>query len=121
MKHTIKTLLVAGAMGLTTVSATLPVTAADTQSWQKAVIKKVQKSFIYPRSALRQELEGRAEVKLTFDKSGAITNFEVLTSSGVDALDKVIPKMVERLDPLPEPPADMAQTSLTIPFSWRLQ
>lgn len=96
---------------------------ADIKSWQKEIVKKIVKSHIYPRSAIAREIEGRAKVSVTIDRTGKITAYEILEPSGESQLDKVIPKMMEKLDPLPEPPAELSDDNLTftIPIAWRLQ
>ncbi len=123
MLKTLKLLAVASVLGATAMGVSTPASALDMKSWQQAVVKKIQKSHIYPRSAIRKEIEGRAMVELKFDRAGSITNFEILEPTGEAVLDKTIPKMVEKMDPLPEPPAEMAdgKLSITIPISWRLQ
>ena len=96
---------------------------ADVKVWQKSIVKKMRKSFIYPRSAIAREIEGRARVKVTIDRTGAITNYEIVEPSGKSQLDKVIPKIMTKLNPLPSPPAELpdANLSFTIPIAWRLQ
>lgn len=96
---------------------------ADVKGWQKQIIKKIVKSHIYPRAAIAREIEGRAKVSVTIDRTGKILAFEVLEPTGKSQLDKVIPKMMEKMDPLPAPPDDLPDSNLTftIPISWRLQ
>lgn len=110
-------------VGLAAGSMTTVADASDMKSWQKSVVKKLMKSHIYPRSAIRREIEGRAMVEIRIDRSGAVQDYTVLEPSGEDVLDKVIPKMVAKLDPLPSPPEDASDSQLTvvIPFAWRLQ
>ena len=58
--------------------------ASDFKSWQTEVVKLVAKKQVYPRAAMRQELEGRAKVKINIDRSGAITSYELVEPSGVN-------------------------------------
>ncbi len=97
--------------------------ADDVKNWRKAVIKKIIKKHVYPRSAIQREIEGAAKVRLTIDRTGEITNYEVVQASGESVLDKAIPKMMDRLNPLPAPPDSLsdARLSFVIPISWRLQ
>lgn len=97
--------------------------AEDIKSWQKSIGKLVAKKQTYPRAAMRKEIEGKAKVKVSIDRSGTITGFEIVQSTGSDILDKAVPKLMERLNPLPTPPASLTDTQLSfiLPLSWRIQ
>jgi len=115
-------ILMVGLMAVTFVLST-PVFADDIGTWRKAVVKRIAKKHIYPRSAISREIEGKARVQVTLARSGEITNYEILEPTGESVLDKTIPKMMDKLNPFPEPPASMDDNSLTfvIPITWRLQ
>jgi protein TonB len=99
------------------------VQADDIKDWRVKVVKQIAKRHIYPRSAISREIEGRARVRVTLARSGEITNFEVIEPTGESILDKTIPKMMEKLNPLPAPPDALSDDKLTfvIPITWRLQ
>jgi len=105
------------------ITTATPAYADDLKDWQREIVKKIVKSHIYPRSAIAREIEGRAKVSVTIDRSGKITGFEVLEPTGESQLDNVIPKMMEKMDPLPAPPDSLPDDNLTftIPIAWRLQ
>lgn len=113
------------AAGLVAASSLLsvPVLANDVGAWRKKVVKTIIKSHIYPRSAISREIEGRAKVKLTITRSGEITGHEVIEATGESVLDDAIPKMVDKMNPLPAPPDALPDANLTfvIPITWRLQ
>ena len=115
-------ILMAGLVAIAFVLST-PVFADDIGEWRTEVVKLIAKKHIYPRSAISREIEGKARVQVTLARSGEITAYEVLEPTGEDVLDKTIPKMMEKLNPFPEPPASMDDGSLTfvIPITWRLQ
>lgn len=94
--------------------------ADDMTSWKKAVAKKVAKSQKYPRSALAREIEGKAKVRLTVSADGSITAHEVVQETGAKVLDREIPKLVKRLNPLPSLPAGRNELSFVLPLDWRL-
>ncbi len=100
-----------------------PVMADDIQDWQREIVKQIIKTHIYPRSAIAREIEGSAKVQVSIDRSGKILSYEITEPTGEDQLDKVIPKMMEKLDPLPAPPDSLPDGNLTfvIPIAWRLQ
>lgn len=98
--------------------------AADSiKDWQRSIAMAVAKKQVYPRSALRRELEGSAKVKVTLSRDGTISAFETLESTGHDEFDKEIPKLMERINPLPAPPAELADNDLTfiLPLAWVLR
>ncbi|GIX17858.1 MAG: hypothetical protein KatS3mg119_2044 [Rhodothalassiaceae bacterium] len=97
--------------------------AADLSSWKREIAMVIAKKQVYPRSALMREIEGSAKVKVTVDASGKIVNYEIIEPTGEDVLDREIPRLIERIDPLPKPPADANADELTfiIPLAWRLQ
>lgn len=113
---------IAAAAILTAVAA--PAFAADDlQSWQKKIVQLVAQKQVYPRAALSREIEGRAKVRLTIDRSGAISSHEVLESTGSEVLDNEIENLVERLNPLPTPPSNISDENLSfvLPLAWVIQ
>ncbi len=94
--------------------------ANDIKKWQTKIVKLVAKKQVYPRSAMRKELEGRAKVRVSIDRSGAIVSHEVVTPTGLSVFDKEIPKLIKRIDPLPTPPKSLTegQLSFVLPLSW---
>lgn len=97
--------------------------AQDISGWQQSVAKKIAKKQTYPRAALRKELEGKIQVEINVDREGNIVAHSVTQSSGHDMLDREIPKLMKRVSPLPAPPADAADSQLTmvVPLAWALQ
>jgi protein TonB len=116
-------LAMAAAVSLVFVAQATPVLADDIQDWQREIVKQIIKTHIYPRSAIAREIEGSAKVQVTIDRTGKILGYEITEPSGQDQLDKVIPKMMEKLDPLPAPPDSLPDGNLSfvIPIAWRLQ
>lgn len=94
--------------------------ADDIRKWQTKIVKLIAKKQVYPRSAMRKELEGRAKVRIFIDRSGAIVRHEVETGTGLEVFDKEIPKLMKRINPLPTPPASLkeSQLSFVLPLSW---
>ena len=115
-------MLAAFAIALFSVSAPSSAAPEDVKKWYTKIAKKIAKKHVYPRSAISREIEGKAKVKLTVSRDGEIVSFEIKQSSGASILDKAIPKMMKRLNPLPKPPAGVPDSKLTlvIPITWRL-
>lgn len=104
-------------------AAVQTVSANDIADWQGKVGKRIAKKQVYPRSAMRKEIEGRAKIRISIDRTGEIKDFEIIEPTGHEILDNEVPKLIKRLNPLPTPPASMtdAQLSFVLPVSWRLQ
>ena len=107
--------------GVIVTSFTVSASAQDMRSWSQAVGKLLAEKQRYPRSAVSRGIEGRAEVKLTVSGSGEITAHEIQTPTGEKVLDREIPKLIERLNPLPGLPEGRSQLVFTLPINWRLQ
>lgn len=94
--------------------------ANDVKKWQVKIVKLVARKQVYPRAAMRKELEGRAKVRVSIDRSGKILSHEVLTPTGLAVFDKEIPKLMKRIKAFPAPPEGMSDTKLSfvLPLSW---
>jgi protein TonB len=102
-------------------SATAPTAQADAmQDWQRAVIKKVMAKQSYPRLAVARQIEGKAKVRLTVAADGTINNFEVVEPTGEQVLDRAIPKLVDKLSPLPPLPNGQNELNFVLPLIWSL-
>jgi len=113
--------LMLATLALSFTLATAPAKAADDmKSWKIAVIKAVAKNQRYPRSAIAREIEGRAKVRLVVAADGTITSHEILEETGQSILDSEIPKLMEKLSPLPALPDGQTELSFVLPLSWTL-
>lgn len=100
--------------------ASAPAHADDMKKWQVEVIKAVAKNQRYPRSAIAREIEGRAKVRLVVAADGTITSHEVVEATGEEVLDREIPKLMEKLNPLPALPGGQDELSFLLPLTWSL-
>ena len=118
-KHALALLVVVGIA----CAGLAPAAAADLKGWKRKIAMVIAKKQVYPRSALMREIEGSAKVKVTVDASGKIVNYEIVQPTGQSVLDREIPRLIKRIDPLPKPPAGATADELTfiIPLAWRLQ
>lgn len=114
-------LLVASFLTVTGFSGTA--NAAEINDWQAEVSKAIAKKQVYPRSALRKELEGKVKVEINVDREGNIVAHSLKSSSGHKLLDNEVPKLLKRVSPLPKPPAGVKESELTmvVPLGWALQ
>lgn len=108
-------------MGLALVSFTGTSVLADAmEDWQREVVQKVAAKQGYPRMAVARQIEGSAKVRLTVAADGTISNFEIVEPTGEEVLDRSIPKLMERLSPLPALPAGQNEMSFVLPLTWSL-
>lgn len=77
----------------------------------------------YPRRAYLRRQEGVAELRFVVDRSGRVLSYRIIKSSGHDALDAEVRRMIERASPLPAMPASMkgATLELVLPVSFYLR
>lgn len=101
-------------------TASVPAQANDMKKWQIEVVKSVAKNQRYPRSAIAREIEGKAKVRLVVAADGSITSHEIVEATGESVLDSEIPKLVEKLNPLPALPGGQTEMSFVLPLSWTL-
>ncbi len=107
-------------LGLAFGAVTAPAQADDMKSWQIKVVKAVAKNQRYPRSAIAREIEGKAKVRLIVAADGTITSHEIVEETGEKILDREIPKLVEKLNPLPALPDGKSELSFVLPLNWTL-
>lgn len=115
-----KIFAIAVALSFAMAGASVSASASDMNSWKRAVAKKVASKQKYPRAALAREIEGKAKVRLVVAADGSITTHEIVEETGQAVLDKEIPKLVKRLNPLPALPEDRTELSFVLPLSWSL-
>ena len=115
--------LLVGGFFLSSLMVSMPSHAVDKAAWVKQIGKRIGSKTIYPKSAIRKGIEGRAKVRITIDRTGVITAFDVVEPTGEAILDKVIEKSIKRISPLPSPPAELSdkELSFNLPLVWRLQ
>ena len=101
-------------------SATGASAAKDMGEWRREVVAQIAKKQSYPRSAIAAEIEGKAKVRLTVASDGAITASEIVEPTGQGVLDAEIPKLIDRLNPLPALPDGQAGFTFLLPLNWSL-
>ena len=76
----------------------------------------------YPMAARRARQEGTATLSLVVQRDGAVKDFSISESSGWEALDAAVLRMLERAQPLPPFPASLDEEELRvkIPVSFSL-
>nr|WP_275938444.1 TonB family protein [Pectobacterium brasiliense] len=93
--------------------------------WNSQLLAHLSRYKRYPAQAVRQRLQGVAQIRVTLDRTGNVLAVSLASSSGVMPLDKESVTLPQRAQPLPAPPAevigDNAQLTITIPISFDLR
>lgn len=77
----------------------------------------------YPMAARRAREEGTVTLSLLVLRDGTVAEYRISKSSGSDALDAAVLRMLERAQPLPAFPASMTEDEIRVdfPVSFSLQ
>ena len=92
-------------------------------SYVAALAAQVNRYKHYPMAARRARQEGTATLSLVILRDGTVKDFHVSKSSGWEALDAAVLRMLERAQPLPAFPASMTEEEIRVdfPVSFSLQ
>lgn len=74
----------------------------------------LQRNMHYPRAARLAGQEGRVIVRFVIDRAGNVQSIELESKSGFPLLDREAREMIERGDPFPGLPKDMAGQQLEV-------
>ena len=75
----------------------------------------------YPASARDEGIEGVVQIGITINREGRVTFFRITDSSGHEALDEEVRQMVVRAQPLPQMPASMDRSEISINIAIRFK
>ena len=87
--------------------------------WQKQLVAHLDRNKRYPASG--QSADAEIPVRFTIDRAGHVVSAHLLKSSGSPVFDEAALAMVRRSDPVPAPPASVADAGLvfTVPVVFR--
>jgi periplasmic protein TonB len=91
-------------------------------SWQTLVAAQLERNKRYPRLAQEQRQEGVAILRFAVDRQGHVLSAQVDKGSGFSLIDEEVLGLVQRAQPLPPPPPEVAgaQIMLTVPVQFFL-
>jgi protein TonB len=92
-------------------------------SWETALLRHLQHYKRYPSDAQSRGEQGVVQLSFTVDRTGHVSNREIVRSCGHRELDNEVMSMIERAQPLPPFPASMPQAKLdlTLPIRFSLR
>jgi protein TonB len=92
-------------------------------SWQKSLLSHLNTHKRYPAEARVLGHHGTVKVQFVIDRTGKVTDAQVLTGSGSKSLDQEAIAVLRRASPLPAPPDSMPgdTLSLVLPIQFHIK
>jgi len=89
-------------------------------SWKSQLVSRLERYKRYPADGGGDH--GVAKLAFSVDRSGGVHNAHIVGSSGSSALDRETLSLVERAQPMPPPPAEIAgaQISIVVPIRYNI-
>jgi periplasmic protein TonB len=90
-------------------------------TWQKELVAHLHRHLRYPADRSQQKAE--SVVGFVLDRMGHVLSARIVKGSGDAAFDEAALAMVKRSDPVPPPPAAVADEGLnvTVPVSFKVK
>ena len=92
-------------------------------NWKSQLVSRLERYKRYPAEAQSRGEHGVAQLAFSVDRSGGVHNARIVDSSGSSVLDRETLSLVERAQPLPPPPADIAgsQIAVVVPIRYNIR
>ncbi|WP_421935206.1 TonB family protein [Pelagibius sp.] len=96
---------------------------AATPDYMAELLAWLERHKKYPRGARLRGQEGTAFLYFVMDRDGQVLDFSIKQTSGYKLLDREVKEMIERAQPLPGFPDDMAgaRLALVVPVDFSLR
>jgi periplasmic protein TonB len=104
------------------VVAPRPVQARATlATWRSQIVTILEHNKRYPSQARARGEQGVTRLAFRIDSEGHLMSSRVVASSGSAALDAETLALVQRAQPYPPPPPELAGSELTVPVSFSIR
>ncbi|HEY7245881.1 MAG TPA: TonB family protein [Xanthobacteraceae bacterium] len=92
-------------------------------TWTTRIVALLERNKRYPPAAQARGEQGVAQVFFTLDREGHVLDSRITRSSGAAALDEEALALLDRAQPFPAPPPELAgpQVNLTVPIRFNLR
>ena len=92
-------------------------------NWKSALVARLERYKRYPAEAQARGEQGVAQLAFSVDRGGAVHNARIVRSSGSSALDRATLALIERAQPLPPPPPEIAgaQIAIVVPIRYNMR
>jgi protein TonB len=91
-------------------------------NWQSKLVGWLARYKRYPRLAQEQHQQGTALLRFSMDRQGRVLSAQLARGSGFSLLDDEAMALIQRAQPLPAPPPELAgeRLELVIPIEFSL-
>jgi protein TonB len=94
---------------------------SDVATWRSQIITLLEHNKRYPAEARARGEQGVTRLAFRIDPDGRLMSSRVVKSSGSAALDAETLALVQRAQPFPPPPPELAGSELTVPVSFNIR
>jgi protein TonB len=92
-------------------------------TWQAQLLAWLEKYKRYPRVAQEQRQQGVVYLRFAIDRGGKVLSSQINKSSGFELLDDEVLALIQRAQPVPSPPPEVAgdRIELLVPVAFSLR
>jgi len=92
-------------------------------TWKTQIVAILERNKRYPPGARARREQGVAQLAFSIDRQGHVLSSRIVTSSGSSALDEETLALVQRSQPFPAPPPELAdaEISFTVPVRYNIR
>jgi protein TonB len=94
---------------------------ASVATWRSQIVTILEHNKRYPSEARARGEQGVTRLVFSVDGQGHLLTSRIVKSSGSAALDAETLALVQRAQPFPPPPPELAGSELTVPFSYNIR
>jgi periplasmic protein TonB len=94
---------------------------ASVATWRSQIVTILEHNKRYPSEARARGEQGVTRLAFSIDAQGQLLTSRIVKSSGSAALDAETLALVQRAQPFPPPPPEIAGSELTVPFSFNIR
>jgi periplasmic protein TonB len=92
-------------------------------NWKSRLIAALERSKRYPTEARARGEQGVAQLAFSIDRHGGVHNARIAHSSGSELLDSETLALLQRAQPLPPPPPELAgaEIAIVVPIRYNIR
>ena len=92
-------------------------------NWKSRLVATLERSKRYPSEARARGEQGVAQLAFSIDRHGGVHHARIVQSSGSSLLDAATLALIERAQPLPPPPPELAgaEIAIVVPIRYNIR
>jgi periplasmic protein TonB len=90
-------------------------------TWRNQIVTILERNKRYPSQARARGEQGVTRLAFSIDGEGHLLSSRIVASSGSAALDAETLALVQRAQPFPPPPPELAGSEMTVPVSFNIR